>query len=454
MLTKDRIAHYLYLFVTTLIIVAPALYNRYPLVYFDSGAYMEMAASLEPSFHRAIGYPLLMRIFGLMVSNWPIVLLQSLLLNMLLFRVCVSLFERTARVKHFVSVVVLVFGTSMGWYAGQLMPDIFTLILVIATLSLLLETVFNWKMIMVYSLIIFISSITHLSHIPLLLLAILSIIVLKKHLGFNFFRMRLITLGATLFASVLFTCSYNAAYGHGFRLSLATNVFLTANIAEMGFLKLYLDENCPDAPEELCAIKDNIPKETGGFLWAGDGPVQISGPDWPGLNERWSGVVSDFLLKPRYLKWFLFGSVKSTIQQMFQIELGSGLQYTYGEGSPPSWPMQTHFKQELNEYYTSIQNKNADHLPLPFFKAVNYITLFLAMLLLGWALLSGHLSQRMVTILIVITIFYFFNAAITGVLANVYERLQCRLLPLYPMLALWVWFEVWHLVWPKSSVPD
>ena len=127
MLTKDRIAHYLYLFVTTLIIVAPALYNRYPLVYFDSGAYMEMAASLEPSFHRAIGYPLLMRIFGLMVSNWPIVLLQSLLLNMLLFRVCVSLFERTARVKHFVSVVVLVFGTSMGWYAGQLMPDIFTL---------------------------------------------------------------------------------------------------------------------------------------------------------------------------------------------------------------------------------------------------------------------------------------------------------------------------------------
>jgi len=142
------------------------------------------------------------------------------------------------------------------------------------------------------------------------------------------------------------------------------------------------------------------------------------------------------LTKPRYMKWLVFASVKATLKQMFQIELGSGLQYTYGDGSPPSWPMRSHFKQELNEYLVSVQNKDASHLPIEFFKMLNYISLFLSLLMIAWAVLTRKMDNRLTMILVVFVAFYFFNAAITGVLANVYERLQCRLLPLIQMTAL------------------
>src|SRR5690606_37409130 len=127
---------------------------------------------------------------------------------------------------------------------------------------------------------------------------------------------------------------FNGIHGLGYKLSLSTNVFVTGNLCEMGILKMYLDENCPNAPASLCAIKDNLPKETGGFLWDGNGPVQSSNASWAEINKAYSPIVKDFISQPRYLKWLLFASVKATFQQMFQIELGSGLQYAYGEGSP------------------------------------------------------------------------------------------------------------------------
>jgi len=139
------------------------------------------------------------------------------------------------------------------------------------------------------------------------------------------------------------------------------------------------------------------------------------------------------------LKWLIFGSVKSTVEQLFQIELGSGLQYAYGEGTPPYWPMKEHFKQELNEYLTSVQNKG-DALPLNFFRWMNYISLFLSLLIIGRAIIQRQLSQELILMLVLVFMIYFYHAAITGVLANVYERLQCRVLPLIQFLAILVFY--------------
>jgi hypothetical protein len=156
---------------------------------------------------------------------------------------------------------------------------------------------------------------------------------------------------------------------------------------------------------------------------------------WAGANEEYSVIVKDFLTQPRYMKWLIIASVKATVKQMFQIEVGSGLQYAYGEGTPPYGPMKNHYKQELNEYLTAVQNKG-DDLPLDFFRWVNYLSLFLGLGVITWAILQQRLTPELGLLLIVFLLAYFFNAAITGVLANVYERLQVRLLPWVQLMAV------------------
>ncbi|MDC1221251.1 hypothetical protein N8Z47_01125 [Salibacteraceae bacterium] len=438
MTLQNRIYQIVYFLITTLIVVGPALYNRYPLVYFDSGAYMEMAASLEPSFHRAIGYPLLMKLSGWMISNWPIVILQGLMVTLLSFRLVQLLTIERQYWNHFLLVSVLSFSTSLSWYAAQLMPDIFTFLVALTTILIIVESKLSWKKMIGYSAILFVGLITHLSHIPMLLLVILSLLILKKVTKADVSRQKIGMLAAPLVLAFFFTCSYNAIWGYGFRMSMASNVFITANLGEMGILKMYLDENCPESSNALCEIKDKLPLETGGYLWDGDAPVNHISGGWEEMNDQCAPIVHDFLTKPRYLKWLVFASVKATFKQMFQIELGSGLQYTYADGSPPSWPMHSHFKQELNEYLVSVQNKDASQLPIDFFKMLNYISLFLSMLILGWAVLTKKLDEKLALVLVVAFAFYFFNAAITGVLANIYERLQTRLLPLFPMIAMLV----------------
>lgn len=442
MIKANNIFKLLYFLATALIIIAPALYNRYPLMYFDSGAYMEMAVKLEPEFHRAAGYPFLMYYTGWLVSNWPVVIMQGLLLSIVLFRLVHLLFPHRQWLYHFFTVLMLTFASSMPWYAAQLMPDVFTLILALTVIAVVLERKLSWTRIILYTLLLFLALVTHLSHAPLLALMLAALGVMTCF-GRSYFvavqRAKWVVLSGSLIAAVLATCTYNATHNLGFRMSLASNVFITANLGEMGILKLYLDENCGELQSGLCNIKDSLPLETGGYLWDIMGPVQTHPGEWEGANEEYAPIVRAFLLQPRYLKWFIVGAVKATFKQMFQVELGSGLKYRYVEGTPPYWPMKTHFRQELNEYLNSVQNKG-DELPIDFFRMVQYISLLLSFGIIGWAVFERRLDPRLLTLLLLVILFYFFNAAITGVLANVYERLQCKLLPLIQFIALMVLF--------------
>lgn len=435
----------LYWLITTLIVISPALFNRYPLVYFDSGAYMEMSINLETSFHRTLGYPLLMKLTGWAITNWTIVLLQGFLVSYLLFELIKVFVNTKARLIHFTSLLCLSFGTGMSWYAAQLMPDIFTLILVLTVAILVLKKQLSVLQSIVGMALVYISLLTHLSHLPLLFLLLLT------WFGFSFIPALYIPkksnrfwlkMSLPLVAAFLTFSTINAIQGHGFRMSLSSNVFITANLGEMGILKMYLEENCGAQSLPFCDDLETLPKETGGFLWDQNGYVAQRNGDWQVANDECAPIVHDFLTRPRYLKWLVFTSIKATVKQMFQVDLGSGLHYQYGEGSPPYWPMKSHFKQELNSYLGSIQNKK-DELPLTFFKHVNYLTILASLVILGMLFLQNALSRELVLLILFFCLAYFFHAAITGVLANVYDRLQGRIVPLIQITASLAVAEYW-----------
>jgi hypothetical protein len=437
-LLLQKIKQALYWLGTTLIVIAPALYNRYPLVYFDSGAYLEMSINLESSFHRTLGYPMLLKLTGWGISNWPIILFQGFLVSFVLFQLIKIFQKKNIRQVHFIAVTVLSFCTGLSWYAAQLMPDIFTLILILSIAVLFFKT--QLKMIEAIGLLalIYISILTHLSHLPLMFLCCVA------WFGLSFFKLSGIEKKSNMFwlkaaapmvlAFITFS-GINAAQGHGFKMSLSSNVFITANLGEMGILKMYLEENCGEKDLPFCDDIEHLPIETGGFLWDQDSYMTNHESGWAKANEECAPIVHDFLTKPRYLNWFVFSAVKATFKQLFQVDLGSGLHYQYAEGSSPYWPMKSHFKQELNEYLGSIQNKK-DELPLSFFKRLNQVTLAISILIIGLLVLRKELSSKLLLLLLFFVIAYFFHAAITGVLANVYDRLQGRVVPLIQLFAL------------------
>lgn len=435
-----------YLLLTSLLIIWPALYNRYPLMYFDSGAYMEMSVSMLPSPHRAFGYAYLIKVFGWTITNWVLIGVQGLLVSVGLLQL-LALFssDRMQLWRHFISVVLLSFFTSLPCYAAQLMPDIFTFILAISLLILLVSQNLSRAQLWWHAIILFVGLLTHYAHLPLVLLVgIAWLLIGSRYALFKIPNLRWAYIAAPLVFAFLSICTVNAIHDRGFGMGTASNVFLVANLGEMGLLGPYLNENCDDGSLVFCDMKDNLPLETGGYLWDADGPVQQFPGGWMAMNEACAPIVRDFLTQPKWMAAFLWSSLKSTVQQMFQIELGSGLQYNYAQG-PPAWPMKTHYTYEYNEFMTSVQNKG-DKLPLQFFQLMNYLGLLVTLLLIARGVHSGLIDVRLMALLIGIALIYVFHAAITGVLANVYERLQCRVLPLWSVAALLVYFQLPPLI--------
>ena len=158
----------------------------------------------------------------------------------------------------------------------NLCPIFFTFITAMVTLLILLEPRLRWNKILVYGAILFAGLTTHLSHIPLVFLVLISLVLLKYFKKVETTIRQWSVISAVIVAAFVFTCTYNAISGFGFRLSMASNVFITANLGEMGILKMYLDENCPNTSSELCAIKDDLPLETGGYLWDAEATCKAS----------------------------------------------------------------------------------------------------------------------------------------------------------------------------------
>ncbi len=86
---------------TTLALLWPALWNGYPLVFMDTGLYVDSAFTLRPYPARSPGYPMLLRPTLLGGSLWPVIVVQSLLTSALLVRVAFLLAPtRTARASQ------------------------------------------------------------------------------------------------------------------------------------------------------------------------------------------------------------------------------------------------------------------------------------------------------------------------------------------------------------------
>lgn len=434
--TKDTLLRVLYFLLTMLIIAGPALYNRYPLVYSDTGSYIGNAADLIPTFTRPIGYSLFIRLITWQISLWTVVFAQSLLISFLTFRV-LKLFIRNSLLYYVHSAVVIILAlfTGAAWYASLIMPDIFTAVLVLSFILFVFSN--STSLSVFYGLLIFLSTISHLSHFPVLGMLVLCTLLMfgldrVNRIQYRYAFKNSFVIAGILVIAGLFTSSYNYYHHDDFALSRSSHVFFMGRLNEMGILKPYLKKNCPDKGYKLCDHIEDLPRISGNFLWSKKSPLHKTG-GFENSEKEYDKIIRDILTTPDYFGIYAFEVVTGTFKQLLNTYIGAGLR-AYKEKSAPYWAIRDHFRSELN--FLLISEQSYGSLDFQYINIANYILMGFSffVILLQFPLKRENFYFNYFLIFVILGVV--FNAMFVSSLANVFARLQARVMWLIPFLAL------------------
>lgn len=323
--------HLPYLIGATFLISALAFFNRYTLVFSDSGTYIRSAFTLEPPPDRPIGYSLIIRAVPWESTLWTAALFQAFMLAWLLWETLRKVMPPQVVLwrAHLLLTLVLVLFTSMPWYAAQIMPDIFTPMIALIFYLLfrapelgVLKCGFLWTC-------LFFFLITHNAHVAMaaLLLVGMAIVRLLRRSWFTWPRFwpNLGGMALVLFSGVAFIAWFNGQNGMRPVFSPSANVFLSARLCENRLLGDFLKEHCADRNYSLCPYKDELPMAPVNFIWGDNSIATKLGPKMTVADSLLAPVVHDLLIEPEYLGRFLRSSVVASVVQLFQVNAASGL---------------------------------------------------------------------------------------------------------------------------------
>ena len=162
----------------------PALWNGYPLVFSDTGTYLSQAIEHYVGWDRPVFYSLFLLPLHMTLTTWPAIAVQALLIAHML-----HLVRRTLLSRRSVWWLVPLAGACRSQrhcpgFASQLVPDVFTgvLVLVLALLIFVPDRLSSRERIWLVAFAAFMIA-THQSHVLLALLLLLVLLPLRRWLG-------------------------------------------------------------------------------------------------------------------------------------------------------------------------------------------------------------------------------------------------------------------------------
>ena len=416
---------------TAALFLAAALYNGYPLVFYDSGDYIAMSFTFEPLIYRTIPYALFLAATHSGASLWLPVMAQALITAWLLAE-AVAVFAPAARPSALVATAILLTGvTALPWFAGQLMPDAFAAPLALGVAILLFAPADwpAWRRAVVAALT-FIAAASHLTHlavaIVLLMLAVLFRPLLRARWPAAMPRLGLAA--AVMAAAAAAVPAANLAFTGRLYVSEAGPVFLLARMAQDGMLQRHLDRNCPAAGYALCSFQDQLPQRANELLWGRDSAlVELGG--WYGLKGEAGRIVLDSLRQdPR---GHAAAALRHAARQVVTLQTGEGL---YNQWQTTRDMVARHFPRELAAYAAARQQW--DRISYDAMNRLHVPMALAAAAALPVAAAVRARGRRTSALLAAVALAAFLaNAAVCGALSGPNDRYQSRIAWL-PLAAL------------------
>ena len=403
----------------TAILAWPALFNGFPVLFFDTGGYLQAGMSDELPVGRSVIYGAFLKVLsGSALGFWAIVVVQSFVMTWVL-----GLVLTARRLGEPLWLLAVGFGlavlTALPWYAAQMMPDWLAAAAVLALWLLFAarEATGPWVR---AGLVVLITGAVA-SHMGSALLA--AGLIVAGALLYGFRRASLAMLGLVL-GLLLMPLGNWLAVGNA-RPPKAEAVFLLGRMVQDGFAARYLDQSCPDPKLRLCAVKDDLPPTADDFLWGppgGKGTAASLGGIVAMNDEAWHIVFGSLRQDPwgnlravvanTAEQMTLFGTGDGTVAEIWHTKWQIGLQYPgLVRAMEASRQMSTGFNFDF---------WNTLHRP------VGTASLVMLIGLLVWRTLRGVGPDARMLGFVLLALLA--NAAICGVLSNPHDRYMSRMI--------------------------
>lgn len=418
--------------VATAMLASAALYNGYPLTFWDTRAYLESANTLTPRADRLIGYSFLLRASTWTGSLWPLALAQCALLAWLLRRLLSKLRPELGPGGFVVRVGLLASCTALPWIAGQLMADIFTPVLVLA-LWLLVEDAALSRVARVGLLALVALCVTvHLTHLPLGL-ALLGLLWLwARARSARELQGRMLAPVAALLLGLAAIGGWNTARVGHFTLASGSDTFLLGRLVDTGIASRMLDAHCPERGYWLCPYRARLPMSTDELLWVDKLDIQ----PWEhpaAVSGEVSRLLRDSLREVPLMH--ARAALLSTLQVLRRFETGEGLDSDARAAIEPQ--LQKLAPADLHAFHSSRQQRDAIavahirqlHTP------IGWALIAVALLALVRWTRQQELGTAELRFLSFVALAWFLNAVLSANLSGIYDRYESRLLWLF---GLWL----------------
>jgi hypothetical protein len=405
----------------TLILLLPALWNRFPILEWDTGGYLArwFEGYLVPS--RSTSYGLFLTA-GWPLDFWPVVMLQAaaaVWVIGLLLRV--HRFEfRPAALPAIAAALAAT--TSLPWLASELLTDIFAGLAVLGFHTLVWhgDRVATRERLALVVFVGFAVSTHSATYAVLLALGVTAVFVaavssrLVPRGGLAPMSAALL-LGAAMLLGANFIVGKTLAWtpgGYGLAF---------ARMLQDGIVTRYLDDHCPDPRLKLCPYRNELPLDADAFLW-GDSVFNELGR-FAGLGDEMRAIVLGSLRD--YPGMQIEKAAIATAKQLVTVGTGEGILttiwHTYGiieRYTPSAVPAMRAARQQHGEIG---------------FRAINRVDIPVAwtsMLLLPLLAIYGFLSADFAdlgSLATTITLALLGNAAFCGVISHPEPRYGSRL---------------------------
>lgn len=423
-----------------LVMLLPALWNGFPLFYYDTYDYIRLPFGAELPVFRTAPYGVFTWTGKIAGSLWGVVAVQSLLVTAALWLIAEALAPRGRTLATFGLMMAAAAVGGLPWYTGQIIADSFAgvTILGLAVLALYPDRLGPARK-AALAAIATVAVALHTSHIGLAagLVLLAALCMLGRRVWSWVPPVRLLLPAACLAGGILLVLGSNwAATGRVF-LTQPAIVQTLGLFVENGLAKRYLDVVCPGKdppPHRLCPHRNGLPKTANAFLW-GPGPFEALG-EFEGMEDEAALIVSGAsAMFPGGLAW---QSVLFTLRQFGMVDLGDGvlpLQFMMRE------PIAEDYPGDVAAYDAARQQRGAiDFEPIRPFELPLYLAAVAATLVLGLraARRSGASGRSDALLAGAVAMGLLGNAFICGALSNPNHRYQGRVawVPMAAVLVL------------------
>jgi hypothetical protein len=421
----------LFVVLGTIALMLAAFINGYPIVYSDTSTYLASGFELKTPFDRPITYGLFIKLTSLNgVSLWLVIFAQTLLLSFLLFKLLKEIFngDKFYLLVGLISTILLALFTSISWTTCQLIPDIFTAILILSTIIILISKAKRIELFLFYFLFL-LSVSMHMSHPSLIIVILILILILCK---FNFLPLKNTLTTNRIYILIVLAFVSIGIMGSAF--SKSKHVFFMGALVEHGIVKQYLDETCHTKNYKLCAYKDSLPEKAWQFIWSESSPFYKIG-GWKETKQEFNEIIINTLTSPKYISLHIQESAKATFDQLLKFKIGDG-NGVFLKGTLLHERISKYVPSEAPQYERSLQNQSKLNL----IDSINIMEEWVIIISLAGVIFlfvrRMDFNKKFLSLITIILVTIIINAWICGTCCNAIDRLGSKVIWLITFLVL------------------